>query len=207
MSASSPACATARSSRKAAAAVVRCAARTTIPSSSSRNTSSAATSVSGDRASSGSAASGSRRTDGSSLSYRIIVADEAREPGDLVVEDTGAGVVLLGQPVEARTTARARRRRDRLDQRPRRALAAHGLVDEQVGEIADIVEPDAGVEQIMGDADHATIETGGKAEHFLAFHEPSPGAVIVGVGQHPFIKGVVAHGERLPARPVGLAKR
>jgi hypothetical protein len=59
----------------------------------------------------------------------------------------------------------------------------------------------------MRDADQLAIETRGEAMHRLALHQPAPGTVVVGIGQHPLIEGVIADGERLPGLSVVLAKR
>ena len=85
---------------------------------------------------------------------RVVVADEAVEPGDAVVERARGSVVLFGRPVEPGTAALARDRGDGFDQLGTAALAAHRCIDEQILQVADFApHPAMGVEEIMGDPD------------------------------------------------------
>src|SRR6185437_995092 len=88
----------------------------------------------------------------------IVVADEAAETRHLVVEGAGTGVVLLGLPVIAHRPALPRGVGHGVDQPAGRTLSAYGLVDEQVLQIAAMVAPDAGMEQIVRDPDQLVIE-------------------------------------------------
>src|SRR5271163_4870199 len=67
----------------------------------------------------------------------VVVADEAAETGDAVVQRTSGGVVFLGCPVEAHAAALACDRRDRVDQFAAGAGAAVGRVDVQILQIAN----------------------------------------------------------------------
>ena len=79
------------------------------------------------------------------------MADESAEHRDFVVESPRPCIVLPGLPVVARSIAPAGFSGDGVDQRTRRALSTHRLVDEQILQVADVVPPDAGMEQVMGD--------------------------------------------------------
>jgi hypothetical protein len=72
------------------------------------------------------------------LVERVIVADEAAEMGDAVVERASGRVVFLGCPVEAQAAALAGDVGDGLDQSGADAMAAGGGVDEQILQIADL---------------------------------------------------------------------
>src|SRR5436305_720128 len=77
-------------------------------------------------------------TSGGSFSgQRVLVADEAAVLGDLVVERPRGGVVGLGEPVHARAARLPRAHADGLDQRPAGAVAAVGVVREQILQVAD----------------------------------------------------------------------
>src|ERR1022692_1742795 len=72
------------------------------------------------------------------LGERVFVPDEPVEARELVVEDAGAGVVLLGGPVQAGSAPALGRVRHLLDQRPRGTLAARRLTNEQVLQVAGV---------------------------------------------------------------------
>src|SRR5260221_6151437 len=62
------------------------------------------------------------------------------------------------------------------------------------------------MEEVVGDADEPAVEPRGQPMQLFAFHQAAPSVVVVGVGQHSLVEGVVADGKRLPSLPVGLAK-
>jgi hypothetical protein len=88
----------------------------------------------------------------------VIVADEAVEPRDPVVEWPRDGIVLFGRPVEPGAAALAGDPSDGSDQPAAAAMAARASVDEQVLQIADVLHhPGMGMEEIMGDADKRRV--------------------------------------------------
>ena len=73
------------------------------------------------------------------LLERVVVSDEAVEPGDAVVERAGGGVVVLGRPIEAAGT-RVRgppAATASISWRPTPRRRAIG-VDEEILEVADL---------------------------------------------------------------------
>ena len=84
------------------------------------------------------------------------------------------------------------------------SLSTHLLVDEKVGEVADLVDPDIGVEEEVGDADDPAVEPRGKTVQVLRRHQAPPDVIVSGVGQRPLLGGVVHDGERLPSGRSGV---
>src|SRR6516164_3097630 len=72
------------------------------------------------------------------LSQRVVVADEAVEAGDPVVERPCGRVVLFGRPIEPGTAALAGNCGDGFDQLGAAALPPDCRVDKQILQVADL---------------------------------------------------------------------
>src|SRR6185312_4157272 len=134
----------------------------------------------------------------------IVVADKAAETRHLVVEGAGTGVVLLGLPIIAHRPALPRGIGHGVDQPAGRALSSYGLVDEQILQIATIVAPNAGMEQVVRDPDQLAtqlaIEASAQTVDFPILQQTIPGAIVVAVRQLGFVEVVVATRQLLPGR-------
>src|SRR6185437_4061431 len=113
----------------------------------------------------------------------------------------------LGLPVIAHRPALPRGVGHGVDQPAGRTLSAYGLVDEQVLQIAAMVAPDAGMEQIVRDPDQLVIEASAQPMDFPILQQTVPGAIVVAVRQLGLVEVVVATRQLLPGRALGALER
>src|SRR5271166_834658 len=117
------------------------------------------------------------------LVQRVIVADEAVEPGDPVVERARRGVALFGRPVKPGAAPLAGGCGDGFDQPAAAAMPAGGAVDKQILEVADLpIHPGMGVEEIVRDPDQgcgvAAEARSEAADRALRRGQPPPGVLV-----------------------------
>jgi hypothetical protein len=94
-----------------------------------------------------------------------------------------------------------------LDQRPRRAAAAHRLLDEQVLQVAGLPGPERGVEEVMRDADQPPLDPGAEAAQSGPLPQPLPARLVRLVRERIPVERLVTTGQPLPRGPVAGLQR
>jgi hypothetical protein len=110
-------------------------------------------------------------------------------------------------PVVPGRAAIPRRLGDPLDQRPRRAAAAHRLVDEQVLQVAGLFTPERGMEEVVRQADQPTVDPGAEAVQFGPVCHPLPARLVRLVRQRIAVERLVTAGQPFPRDPVACVQR
>jgi hypothetical protein len=94
-----------------------------------------------------------------------------------------------------------------LDQRPRRAAAAHRLVHEQVLQVAGRAGPERRVEEIVRYADQPPVDPGAEAVQFGPGPQPLPVRLVHLVRERVPVERLIAAGQPFPRGPVAGLQR